>query len=395
VSLPRTPAARTVRLHLCDRTGEPLRTLPEFAVDTPWWPDVEPVVRTARDRFGVDVFVLRLLTAQTSSDVMGGAVSYLAEQLSAPPTVPAPVVADDHPLRAAWARPGGLAKIVAWADDALAAAGRPRVAPPVQVKTWNLSSILRLPTAAGDVWCKSVPQFMAHESAILTLVAGCRPNLVPPVLAARDGTVLLADVPGEDLWHAPTPTLIDMVDRLVDLQATLPVAEVLAAGVPDWRAHAFPAQVEAVLSRAATLDRDELAALDRLAADLPRRFAELADCGLPETLVHGDFHPGNWRTGPVLVDWGDSGVGHPLLDRSAFLPRIADPQSRAAAESAWLHAWRERIPGSDPVRAAEIIAPIAALRQAVIYQRFLDGIEPDEHRYHVEDVPRWLRRALE
>ena len=43
--------------------------------------------------------------------------------------------------------------------------------------------------------------------------------------------------------------------------------------------------------------------------------------------------------------------------------------------------------------------PIATLRMAMIYQRFLDGIEQSERRYHEADVPQQLRdtarRAIE
>jgi hypothetical protein len=56
---------------------------------------------------------------------------------------------------------------------------------------------------------------------------------------------------------------------------------------------------------------------------------------------------------------------------------------------------RQAIPGSEPTRAAEILEPIAAARQAVIYQGFLDGIEPSEHPYHRADPAVWLRRAAE
>ena len=41
----------------------------------------------------------------------------------------------------------------------------------------------------------------------------------------------------------------------------------------------------------------------------------------------------------------------------------------------------------------ELLAPVAALRQAVIYRGFLDHIEPSEHPYHRRDPARWLRRA--
>jgi hypothetical protein len=49
--------------------------------------------------------------------------------------------------------------------------------------------------------------------------------------------------------------------------------------------------------------------------------------------------------------------------------------------------------GSDPEQAAALIAPVAAARQAVIYQRFLDGMEASEHPYHQADVPDWLGRT--
>jgi hypothetical protein len=37
---------------------------------------------------------------------------------------------------------------------------------------------------------------------------------------------------------------------------------------------------------------------------------------------------------------------------------------------------------------------VAAARQAVIYQRFLDQIEASEHAYHRADVPDWLERTV-
>ena len=55
--------------------------------------------------------------------------------------------------------------------------------------------------------------------------------------------------------------------------------------------------------------------------------------------------------------------------------------------------------GATPCRAAsrtaaaELLAPVAALRQALIYRTFLDGIEPDERVYHASDPGTWLRRA--
>jgi hypothetical protein len=401
---------RRVRLVLCSRDGEPLGTLPEFEVETPWWPDVEPIVEIARRRFSSDIVVLRLLSADSSPPGMGGAVTYLAQLVGEPPRdgvlggVSAGAAGEDHALRADWARPGGVAATVAWADEALASIGRPRTERFVQVRSWNLSSILRLPTSSGDVWCKSVPPFFAHEGAILALVGADDPSLVPTLLAAdaKSRTVLLDDVPGEDQYDTSEPWLIEMVQRLVRLQARWSgrVGDLRAAGLPDWRAGSLPDVIGTVAGRSdvrVQLTAEERVALDALVADLPRRLALLSECGMPETLVHGDFHPGNWRLGDdafVLLDWGDSGIGHPMLDLAAFLPRVPD-EVRERILATWLDAWNTELPSADPLRASELVAPIAALRQALIYQGFLDGIEPDERRYHDADVADWLRRAIE
>ena len=181
-------AERRVSLVLCSGTGERLGTLPTFTVDDPWWPEVQPVIETVRERFAVELVVLRLLDV-VSDTYNGGDVTYLAELVGEPPRdlalTPAPAkVNEEQPLRASWARPGGVAATIAWADGALAAIDRPRTGPVVQIKTWNLSSILRLPTAEGDVWCKSVPPFLAHEGAIIALVGADEPTLVPPLLAS-------------------------------------------------------------------------------------------------------------------------------------------------------------------------------------------------------------------
>jgi hypothetical protein len=42
-----------------------------------------------------------------------------------------------------------------------------------------------------------------------------------------------------------------------------------------------------------------------------------------------------------------------------------------------------------------LLAPIGMLRQAVIYQGFLDGIEPSEYPYHRADPADRLRRAAD
>src|SRR5215210_2146378 len=389
---------RRVTLVLCLRDGTLLGALPPYDVLFAYWPEAPGVVRGARETHGVHVTVPRLLSGVPSERLAGGPVTYLAQVRDVPDVALIPWQGDPlapEPLRQQWAAPGGPDLDLEWADAVLADRGTPRIDAAMQVKTWNLSSLWQLPTARESVWLKVVPPFFAHEGAMLAVLP---PDVVPPLLASEGPRVLLAEIEGEDQFDAPLELLLRMVPLLVGLQVSWAgrVDELLSMGLPDWRAPALARAAEGALDRAAAeLDPDVVAAVSSVVDGLPRRMAEVAECGLPDTLVHGDFHPGNVRGDHrrlVLLDWGDCGVGQPLLDEAAFVERLR-AEDRRAVQSEWTRLWQEVVPGSDPDRAARLLRPVAALRQAVIYDHFLANIEPDERVYHAADPARWLRRA--
>jgi hypothetical protein len=263
------------------------------------------------------------------------------------------------------------------------------------VRTWNLSSVWRLPVEGQTLWLKVVPPFFAHEGAVLDALSG---GPVPALLGFERGRILMAESPGADLYGAVTADLLRMIDVLVALQdsCVARVDEFLSLGIADWRAPRLSRAIEAVFERnSAELPSDDRVTLERFVNDLSGRFAAIAACGLPDTLVHGDFHPGNFRgnaDGLTLLDWGDCGVGHPLLDQSAFLDRISS-DAVEPSQRHWHAAWKIARPGCDPARASVLLTPVAAARQATIYQGFLDSIEPSERPYHQNDPLNWLGRT--
>jgi Ser/Thr protein kinase RdoA (MazF antagonist) len=399
---PVPPRVATVVLVGAD--GRPIGRLPPLTVATPWWHEAWPIVDAVREAYGVEVVVVRMLDSELPRP-HGGGVTYLAElhgEVSRglwSALEPTDWVSDMQPRRAPWAEVGGAAADLAWAEASLAADGLRRDGPARQVRSWNLSSIWELPLAGGDrAWLKAVPPFFAHEGAMLRALAG---GPVPRLLAADGNRVLLADIPGRDRYTATLAELEAMVSLLVGLQVAWAgrVGELLAIGVPDWRGPALEAAIREVVERNDdAMSVDDRRRLGRLLDALPDRFEALAACGLPDTLVHGDFHQGNTRGVPdrpetlVLLDWGDSGVGQPLLDQPAFLDMAPD-EFADPLRAHWARAWTAAVPGSDPETAARLIAPLAAARQAVIYQRFLDGIEPVERRHHEADLVDWLVRT--
>lgn len=408
-----TPAddERLVTLVLCDAAGHLLGELPPVICTPQYWPELPDVVATARSPAGVDVTVLRLLTAGPGQ--AGGAVSYLAQLVPGAP-IPelAPVsahyaaaAASDPAHRLWWAQPAGLDLVEDWVDAVLAPHGASRTGPLRQQKSWNLSCVLTAATTAGLVWFKAVPPFLADEGAIMARVARVDPHLTPTIFGHHPDlrAVLMAHVEGEDQWGLADDTVIGaMVDRWVAAQADLvdDVEHCLSVGAADGRSASIVAGARRTLDvpeTRATLSAGELDALERMVDDLPRLLADIDACGLPNTLVHGDLHPGNWRRRGdqlTLLDWGDCRVGNPVLDMRAFLERIEDAGQRHRTRVRWIQAWQSWVPGCDPQRAADLVAPVAELCAAVTYQGFLDHIEVTERPYHATDPVDRLRAAL-
>ncbi len=293
---------------------------------------------------------------------------------------------DDDPLRMPWARPGGPTSDLGWARAQLGADGAV-----TQHRTWNLSAIWSLRAGSDTAWLKCVPPFFAHEGAVLKLLA---PGPVPELVAAEGHRLLLADLPGHDGYTATFEERADLIDRLVELQMSTVerTGEFLARGVPDRRWSTFVRSAERVIERRA----GSSAPLGHLVSTVDDRIGAIEDCGLPDVLVHGDAHPGNARIGEgasrgIWFDWGDSTIGHPLLDL-AVLDRPGTPYCDELVRH-WLDAWKRAVPRSDPHRAWPLVRPLAALVGAVVYQNFLDCIERSERVYHDGDVDPCLERA--
>jgi len=384
-------------------------TSPPFSVDIPWWSEVEPVVGHLQGLLGVPVLVLRLLKVDGGESGRDGHVTYHVEALERPaagvldppPMGHGPV--DRSPLgkgllnghealRSPWARAEGLRELLGWATDTLDAAGRPVTGPVEQRRTWNLAGLFRLPTARGPVWLKATPRFAADEASVIDAFAQVDPGLVPTLLGSGDRRILMEHIPGEDCWGAAPETVAAAMDRFVAAQAVL--AAKRPAGLRDRRTPALAAQVGELLDGpvAAELTAQELA----VARELTNRWELLDECGLPDTVAHGDFHPGNWRSDggpPVVMDFADAYWGNPVVDglrAHDFLPEDV----RAAAAHAWIDAWTRHAPGSDPARALAVAEPLAHLMYSVRYQEFLDGIEPSEQPYHQGDPASVIRRAV-
>jgi hypothetical protein len=396
--------SRTVHA-LVSRAGRYVGAAAPFEVPTSWWPDVEPVVAHLDAVLGGPTAVLRLLHVADPDRGRGGKVTYHVEALEPPadgvldptPMADWAAVIAPQPRRADWAEPGGPWALIEWAVGAL---GGPLTGRPTQVKSWNLSCVYRLPTDGGPVWAKATGAFMVGDARAIDIVAQHDRLLVPAVLAADGQRSLLRDAPGVDCFETDPATIRAVVGRWVAVQAAAADDPALD-GLPSRR----PAELTPWLAEVVERRRPGDPAAQRLVDALPGQVDALDAAGLPTTLVHGDFHPGNWRSddadgpdGPddaaqMILDWGDCYVGHPAAD----IQRLAEwlpPTQREIAVRAWADAWQAHRPGCDPRRALAPMRVLGQVTSAIVYQRFLDNIEPDERIYHEDDPLTEIRDAI-
>jgi Phosphotransferase enzyme family len=260
--------------------------------------------------------------------------------------------------RAPWARPGWLAGAESWI-----AATLDLVDPPRLHAQWPLSAVLRATTPEGVVYFKAAFPLFRHEPLVTSALAREHPGRVTDVLAVEPerGWLVMRELQGDVLGD---------LDRSRWPEAVPPLREIHVT----WSSRS-----EEILGLGAVNRR-----LDTLEVppELSGRLDTLRELGVPETLVHGDFHPWNVVVGPrlVIADWSDACLSHPLFDLLMF----GSDEDRPPLLEAY---------GVAP-EVFELAAPLARIHHAISYERILEAMEPSD-RWIFAEVPGQLReRAL-
>ena len=119
------------------------------------------------------------------------------------------------------------------------------------VRWW--STVLRVPTADGDLWFKANAAPHAFEARLLAILERVRPGHVPELVAhdSNRGWLLMRD--GGERLREPSFATLGRWERILpeyaEFQRTLTPHpnELLAAGVPDERLAVLPALFDALL----------------------------------------------------------------------------------------------------------------------------------------------------
>ena len=278
------------------------------------------------------------------------------------------------PRRPDWFRPGWHDRVEAWVDEQLAANGTRRTGPLRTHRVWSISAVFEVPTDRGPLWFKACCDHFIAEAAIVGRLAQRIGHLVPLLVAGDDraGWLLMEPLHGASdrdradgavdaaapAWARAQVTALDWLD---ELRAAGCPERGLEATLATWRVVLDTSPELAVLTEA---EREQLTTAAAGAEALVREFWA---CGIPDTLSHGDLHPGNvaYDGREVRIfDWTDGCVTHPFLDGS-HLARVLDWYGTGAGEAervmqAYAAPWRDAFPDADVDRALEL-APLADL----------------------------------
>jgi hypothetical protein len=318
------------------------------------------------------------------------------------------------PARAPWYRPGWLAEASAWARDALSEAGLTLSGPVEQLRSWQRSAILRLPTPAGPAYLKAVPPMFGHEPALTAALAAADPGRFTRPLALNQGRgwLLMRELRGPGLhelreverWEAALRSFAE-----VQIASVGRAAELRALGVPERRLEDLAQRAGPLLADVpATLPGDPAGLSDAQRAQLaqlgPRLrdwCAELAAYRIPPALEHGDFWAGQVVVadrGYGFLDWSDSSIAHPFFSLLLFLIEVDDyfpkePGVRERLRDAYLAPWAALAPRHSIVRAFELAQPLAALHHAISYHQVV--LPNMELRWEMElMLPFYLKMLL-
>jgi hypothetical protein len=286
-----------------------------------------------------------------------------------------------------FAKPGWMRELFSWVHEQTAPLGLRLTGNFRQYNASPTFSLLRLETDAAALWFKASGEPNAHELPITLLLARLFPDHVPRILSVHkswngwlsteaSGTAL-DEISDCSAWEQVAGKLAELQIASIDKSD-----ELLEGKCKDLRLTEVVKFIDPFLARMTEL----MAAQEKL-SPAPLSNAELASLGeglkeaclllqsfgLPETLGHIDFNPGNILVSPyrcVFLDWAEGCVSNPLitfeylrehLQRSG----IQEPPAVERLTAAYVRPWTSFYPPDDLRRALTVSPLIAVFAYAI------------------------------
>lgn len=264
--------------------------------------------------------------------------------------------------------------------------------------------MLRVKTSGPDFYFKvsiDVPLFV-NEAVVTERLAGRFPAYIPAPVAIEPDRAWMLLPAFDDLVpdSSPIATRRQVFARFGELQRASAgsIEALLRDGCLDRRLHVLEGQIDPLINDQTTMSamtEDQRLRLRALVPVLKELTREMADLGLPYTLVHGDLHLANTARidGAIsFFDWTDASISHPFFDLQS-LKWETDEGEKQSIIDAYLAGWHEVASHGTLHRAVLIAGALIPLHHAVSYQQLLVHLEPAA-RPELDATADYLRRVI-
>lgn len=284
-----------------------------------------------------------------------------------------------------------------------------------QVRVASSGAVLKVQSTAGTYFVKTLPPYFRQETRLLPVLANCIPGACATPVSCRGftDTHITAAIDGSPLrnindaryWETALNDVAEMQRKSAEH-----IQEIRSAGVPYQTFLIFCAEIERMLAQLAAMqtrarnclrDREK----DRLSALAAKAIADcevLRQCGIPETINHGDVSESNiFRTSSrttTLIDWTFARIGHPFLGPGLlFLTYERTHQMHSVSATlrrAYLDPWR-RYASPERLRASLAAASRLFWIESAQYVGRVVRKQLNDLPGTIGYIPSVLRRALQ
>ena len=284
------------------------------------------------------------------------------------------------------------------------------------------STVMHIPTDQGKLFFKATAHETIYEAALTQSLARWFPDCMPEFVAvdAGRGWMLMRDG-GEQLRLSIRPVKDiaawkPVIARYAEVQIGLAnhVTELLSLRLPDHRLSVLPGLFTELLADEESMMIDQEKGLTSAewqevkekASHFEQICVDLAACGIPESLNHGDFHDGNVlvKDGRItFFDWGDASVAHPFtslrtffvsiensldLDDYSFTPEMAE------LLDIYLEPFQSFASKEDLLRGYQVSKPVSSVVKGLAWHQGITRMEASVRQEYAWIVPELLREFL-